>query len=161
MGRSNLGVNLGGCPVHGQTHGIAAIGWNLTHEVPWFGWQQPRGEPRRMPRARADTRHCGDRVESNARDPVVWVAATSGWTSEDASCTGSTSRTRAILRWKCSESREKAMILWVKKWVKMVKLFDFYVILWYFEKGLIRSLWVDLGHRWFFCEKYSLSPLRW
>ena len=51
------------------------------------------------------------RVESQARGPVVWVAATSRWTSEDASCTGSTSRTRAILRWKCSESREKAMIL--------------------------------------------------
>ena len=38
-------------------HGIAMVGWSLTHEVPWFGWQQPRGEPRRMPRARADTRH--------------------------------------------------------------------------------------------------------
>ena len=34
-----------------------------------------------------------------------------------------------------------------KKWVKMVKLFDFYGILWYFEKGLEGSLWVDLGHR--------------
>ena len=34
-----------------------------------------------------------------------------------------------------------------KKWVKMVKLFDFYGILWYFEKGLMGSLWVDLGHR--------------
>ena len=29
----------------------------------------------------------------------------------------------------------------------MVKLFDFYGILWYFEKGLKGSLWVDLGHR--------------
>ena len=28
----------------------------------------------------------------------------------------------------------------------MVKLFDFYGILWYFEKGLMESLWVDLGH---------------
>ena len=43
----------------------------------------------------------------------------------------------------------------------MVKLLDFYGILWYFEKGLMGSLGVDLGHRWFFCEKYSLSPLRW
>ena len=34
-----------------------------------------------------------------------------------------------------------------KKGVKMVKLFDFYGILWYFEKGLMGSLWVDLGHR--------------
>ena len=34
-----------------------------------------------------------------------------------------------------------------KRWVKMVKLFDFYGILWYFEKGLMGSLWVDLGHR--------------
>ena len=34
-----------------------------------------------------------------------------------------------------------------KKWVKMVKFFDFYGILWYFEKGLMGSLWVDLGHR--------------
>ena len=34
-----------------------------------------------------------------------------------------------------------------KKWVKTVKLFDFYGILWYFEKGLMGSLWVDLGHR--------------
>ena len=34
-----------------------------------------------------------------------------------------------------------------KKCVKMVKLFDFYGILWYFEKGLMGSLWVDLGHR--------------
>ena len=31
-----------------------------------------------------------------------------------------------------------------KKWVKMVKLFDFYGR---FEKGLMGSLWVDLGHR--------------
>ena len=31
-----------------------------------------------------------------------------------------------------------------KKWVK---LFDFYGILWYFEKGLMGSLFVDLGHR--------------
>ena len=29
----------------------------------------------------------------------------------------------------------------------MVKLFDFYGILWHFEKGLVGSLWVDLGHR--------------
>ena len=29
----------------------------------------------------------------------------------------------------------------------MVKLFDFYGILWYFEKELMGSLWVDLGHR--------------
>ena len=29
----------------------------------------------------------------------------------------------------------------------MVKLFDFYGIFWYFEKGLMGSLWVDLGHR--------------
>ena len=47
-----------------------------------------------------------------------------------------------------------------KKWVKMVKLFDFYGILWYFEKGLIGAY----GWTWdivdFFCEKYSLSPLR-
>ena len=34
-----------------------------------------------------------------------------------------------------------------KKWVKMVKLFDFYGILWYFEKGHMGSIWVDLGHR--------------
>ena len=34
-----------------------------------------------------------------------------------------------------------------QKWVKMVKLFDFNGILWYFEKGLMGSLWVDLGHR--------------
>ena len=34
-----------------------------------------------------------------------------------------------------------------KKWGKMVKLFDFYGILWYFEKGLMGSLWVDLGYR--------------
>ena len=46
----------------------------------------------------------------------------------------------------------------LKKWVK---LFDFYGILWYFEKGLMGSLWLDLGHSWFFCEKYSLSPLKW
>ena len=39
-----------------------------------------------------------------------------------------------------------------KKLVKMVKLFDFYGILWYFEKGLMGSLWVDLGHRWFFVK---------
>ena len=26
---SNLGVNLGGSPVHGQTHGIATIGWSF------------------------------------------------------------------------------------------------------------------------------------
>ena len=37
-------------------------------------------------------------VEYHARGPVFWVAATSGGTSEDASSTGSTSRTRAILR---------------------------------------------------------------
>ena len=30
---------------------------------------------------------------------------------------------------------------------KRVKMFDFYGILWYLEKGLMRSLWVDLGHR--------------
>ena len=27
------------------------VGWSLKCEVPWFGWQQPRGEPRRMHRA--------------------------------------------------------------------------------------------------------------
>ena len=44
---------LGGSPVHGQTFGIATVGWSLTHEIHCFGWwqQQPRGEPRRMPRA--------------------------------------------------------------------------------------------------------------
>ena len=42
----------------------------------------------------------------------------------------------------------------------MVKLLDFYGILWYFEKRLMVNFWVDLGHRRFFCEKYSLSPLR-
>ena len=25
-GRSKLGVNLGGCPEHGQTHGMATVG---------------------------------------------------------------------------------------------------------------------------------------
>ena len=75
--------------------------WSITHEVPWFGWQQPRGEPRRMLRARADTRHCGDRVESHARGPVVWVAATSGWTSEEAPCMGRHTALRRITgpRW--------------------------------------------------------------
>ena len=34
-----------------------------------------------------------------------------------------------------------------KECVKMVKLFDFYGILWYFEKGLMVILSVDLGHR--------------
>ena len=29
----------------------------------------------------------------------------------------------------------------------MVKLYDFYGILWYFEKGLMGSLWVFLRHR--------------
>ena len=28
----------------------------------------------------------------------------------------------------------------------MVKLFDSYGILWYFEKGLMGSSWVELGH---------------
>ena len=153
----------------------------------WFGWQQPRGEPRRMPRARADTRHCNvspdlggvsstrtrglcgcnlgvnlggcivhgeyvdrglrqswdesaviverkrwsylgvrpevavclvattatqaGRVESHARDPVLWVTAASRWISEEASCTGIASRTRANSRSKCRGRREKAMII--------------------------------------------------
>ena len=147
LGGSNLGVNLGGCPVHWQTRGIATIGWSLTHEVPRFGWQPPRGEPRRMTRARGVRRGLGqswDRsavrverklwsylgvspevavclvattvtqagsVESHARDPVLWVTAASGWSSEEASCTGIASRTRANSRSKCHGSREKAMIL--------------------------------------------------
>ena len=43
----------------------------------------------------------------------------------------------------------------------MVKLFDFYGILWYFEKGLMGAYeWTwDIVN--FFCEKDSLSPLRW
>ena len=32
-----------------------------------------------------------------------------------------------------------------KKWVKLVKLFDFYGILWYFEKGLMGSFMGGLG----------------
>ena len=31
-----------------------------------------------------------------------------------------------------------------KKWVKMVKLYDFYGILWYFEKGLMGGLETSL-----------------
>ena len=31
-----------------------------------------------------------------------------------------------------------------KKWVKMVKLFDFYGILWYFEKGLMGGIGTSL-----------------
>ena len=42
-----------------------------------------------------------------------------------------------------------------KKLVKMVKLCVFDGILWYFEKGHMDSLWVNLGHLWFFCEKDS------
>ena len=70
--------------------------------LPWFGSQQPRGEPRRKPRARADTRHYDGRVESHARGPVVWVAATSGWASEEAPCTGRHTALRRITgpRWR-------------------------------------------------------------
>ena len=35
------------------------LGRSLKREVPWFGWQQPRGEPRRMHRARGVRRGLG------------------------------------------------------------------------------------------------------
>ena len=132
---------------HTALRRITGPRWSITHEVPWFGWQQPRGEPRRMHRARGVRRGLGQswdesaarverkrwsylgvspevavclvattatqagRVESHARDPVLWVTAASWWSSEEASCTGIASRTRANSRSKCRVSREKAMII--------------------------------------------------
>ena len=62
-------MNFGGCPVHGQTHGIATYHRTL--------------------------------VEYHSRGPVVWVVATSGWTSEEAPCTGRHTALRRITgpRW--------------------------------------------------------------
>ena len=112
---------------HTALRRITGPRWSITHEVPWFGWQQPRDEPRRMHRARGVRRGLGQTRDQSAVGverklwsylgvspevavclvprqlrQVVWslkrevpwfeVAATSRWTSEDASCTGSTSK---------------------------------------------------------------------
>ena len=78
--------------------------------LPWFGWQQPRGEPRMIPRARAETRHCSDRVESHARGPVVWVAAT----SEEAPCTGRHTALRRITGPRWSIKHEVPWFVWLQ-----------------------------------------------
>ena len=42
------------------------VGWSLKRKIPWFGWQQPRGEPRRMQRARGVRRGLGQFWDESA-----------------------------------------------------------------------------------------------